>query len=189
MSDIKSENITPIYLDITDDSSIDKLIEFVKDKKISIIINCAGGSNSYTEHIYKQNRSNLIEAFNLNTASTLSLINQMLPYIDMDNDPIIINITSIAGHEIFNADSAYTIAKHSQSIMSKILRKDLSPMGIRVTELAPSSVNSIRNNDLFDRTLEPEDIADLIFYICSVKKHVDINYISIGHVKELPFLT
>lgn len=130
-----------------------------------------------------------MDAFNLNTASTLNLINKVIPHISLDNSPIIINITSVAGHEVFDGDAGYTIAKHSQSIMSKILRKDLAPMGIRVTEIAPSSVNSYNNNDMEGRSISTKDLSDLVFYICNTNKYVDINYISISHVKELPFLS
>jgi NADP-dependent 3-hydroxy acid dehydrogenase YdfG len=48
-------------------------------------------------------------------------------------------------------------------------------------------VNSQDNPGMSDKSLDPSDIADIVSYICNTKKHVDINSISIGHVKEIPF--
>ena len=125
--------------------------------------------------------------FILNTSSTFNLTKAVVPKMSPSDNPIIINITSIAGHEIFNATPSYTIAKHAQSVLTDILRRDLSQYNIRVSEIIPSSVNSQDSLEMSDKSLHPSDIADIVSYICNTKKHVDINSISIGHVKEIPF--
>jgi len=184
----ESRNIIPFKLDITDNDSISGLSKYISDKSISILVNCAGGGTSeFKDNILNQNAEDISSDFILNTSSTFNLIKSVVPKMNISDNPIIINITSIAGHEILNATPSYTIAKHAQSVLTNILRRDLAKSGVRVSEIIPSSVNSHNNPSMSDKCLDPSDIADIVSYICNTKKHVDINSISIGHVKEIPF--
>ena len=184
----ESRNVIPFKLDITDPNSINGLVDFISDKTISIIVNCAGGGTSeFKSNILHQSFDDINNDFILNASSTFNLTKAVVPRMSPSDNPIIINITSISGHEIFNASPSYTIAKHAQSVLTDILRRDLAQYGIRVSEIIPSSVNSHNNPEMSDRTLNPSDIADIVTYICNTKKHVDVNSISIGHVKEIPF--
>lgn len=184
----ESRNVIPFSLDITDPNSINRLIDFISNKTISVLVNCAGGGTSeFKNNILHQNFDDMNNDFILNTSSTFNLTKAVVPKMSPSDNPIIINITSIAGHEIFNATPSYTIAKHAQSVLTDILRRDLSQYNIRVSEIIPSSVNSQDSLEMSDKSLHPSDIADIVSYICNTKKHVDINSISIGHVKEIPF--
>lgn len=184
----ESRNIIPFRLDITDPNSINGLIDFISNKTISVLVNCAGGGTSeFKNNILHQNFDDMNNDFILNASSTFNLTKAIVPKMSPSDNPIIINITSIAGHEIFNATPSYTIAKHAQSVLTDILRRDLSQHNIRVSEIIPSSVNSQGDSGISDKSLDPSDIADIVSYICNTKKHVDINSISIGHVKEIPF--
>lgn len=105
-----------------------------------------------------------------------------------ENNPIIINITSIAAHQIFQSSSTYTVSKHSQSILSQILRRDLSNIGIRLTEVVPGSVNS-HDDPNQNISITPNDVADLIFYLLNINSNVNINRVYLSHLKEIPFLS
>ncbi len=129
----------------------------------------------------------LENAFKINSSSTFNLTKNIVPLLINSENPIIINITSVSGYEVFRASSAYTIAKHAESVLTKILRRDLSNLGIKVTEIVPSSVNS-HEDPLQKNSISPNDIADIVYFICSLDKTVNINSISVGNVKELPFL-
>lgn len=184
----ESKNVIPFKLDITDTNSIAGLVNFISNKTISVLVNCAGGGTSeFKNNILHQSFDDINNDFILNTSSTFNLTKSVIPKMSPSDNPIVINITSIVGHEIFNSTPSYTIAKHSQSVLTSILRRDLAQSNIRVSEIIPSSVNSQNNPDMSDKSLDPSDIADIVYYICNTKKHVDINSISIGHVKEIPF--
>jgi NADP-dependent 3-hydroxy acid dehydrogenase YdfG len=105
-----------------------------------------------------------------------------------EENPIIINITSIAGYQIFRSSSPYTMSKHSQAIMSKILRRDLAPHGIRLTEFVPGSVNSHKDSSQ-SGSIMPEDIAEIVSFIVKSKSPVNINTIYVSHIKDVPFLS
>lgn len=106
----------------------------------------------------------------------------------LDFNPIVINITSISAYQIFNCSSAYTISKHSESVMSKILRRDLAQKGIRLTEIVPGTVNSYEdpNNQI---SISTNDVSDLIEFILNTDGNVNINTVFLSHTKEVPFLS
>jgi NADP-dependent 3-hydroxy acid dehydrogenase YdfG len=80
------------------------------------------------------------------------------------------------------------MSKHSQAIMSKILRRDLAPHGIRLTELVPGSVNSHRDNSQ-SGSIMPEDVAEIVSFIVKSKSPVNINTIYVSHILDVPFLS
>lgn len=184
-----NNNIIPYQLDISNKEEIINFKNYIADKKISILVNCAGGGGGpYFNDILQEEPEYLENAFKTNASSTFNLTKNVVPSLINSDNPIVVNITSVSGHEVFRASSAYTIAKHSESILTKILRRDLSNLGIKVTELIPSSVNS-HKDPLQQNSISPEDIADIVYFICSLDKSININSISVGHIKELPFLS
>lgn len=185
---LSSQNIIPFELDITDSSSIQNLIDSI-DGDIYGLINCAGGGGGPMKFdILEEEQEFLDKSFNLNVSSTFNLIKAIAPKMKRSHNPIVINITSIAGEQIFRCSSAYTISKHAQSVMSKILRRDLSAQGIRMTEVLPGSVNSHRQENE-NSSIMPEDIADAISFIVKSKGSVNVNAIYISHLLDIPFLS
>jgi 3-hydroxy acid dehydrogenase/malonic semialdehyde reductase len=184
-----SSNIKPYQLDISNKKEVENFLEFLNNEPVSILINCAGGGGGpYFNNILQEESEYLENAFKLNTASTFNLTKSLVPFMKSSINPLIINITSISAHEIFPSSSSYTIAKHSESVLTKILRRDLLPLGIRVTEMIPNSVNS-HEDPLQSTAIKPEDVAEVVNFICHLRETVNINSISLGHVKELPFLS
>lgn len=176
-------------MDITDKNSIDKFLEKINNLEIYSLINCAGGGGGpMYNNILQEEKEYLNNAFNLNTSSTFNLIKNIYPKMKIENNPIIVNITSISANQIFRCSSAYTISKHAESIMSKILRRDLADLNIRLTEILPSSVNSYEDPDNKNSIL-PEDIADLVYFMLNNSGNVNLNTVYVSHTKEVPFLS
>lgn len=100
----------------------------------------------------------------------------------------IINIDSTAGKEVYPKGNVYCASKHAVDAISKSMRIDLVSHGIKVTNLCPGMVETefsiVRfHGDLekaekvYDgfEVLRPEDVADTLFYVASLPKHVCIN--------------
>ena len=187
---IAKENpgIVPFELDITDKSSIKKLIDSI-DGDVYGLVNCAGGGGGPMNlDILDEEQDFLDKSFNLNVSSTFNLIKSTLPKMQGESNPIVINVTSIAAEQIFRCSSAYTISKHAQSVMSRVLRRDLSSRGIRLTEILPGSVNSYREEGNAS-SIMPEDIADIVSFIVKSKGTVNVNAIYVSHLLDVPFLS
>jgi NADP-dependent 3-hydroxy acid dehydrogenase YdfG len=99
----------------------------------------------------------------------------------------IINIGSIAGHEVYPAGNVYCATKHAVDALTKGLRFDLVDTPLRVSTVDPGLVETefsqVRFRGDTDRAkkvyqgftpLRPDDIADAIYWIASRPAHVQI---------------
>jgi 3-hydroxy acid dehydrogenase / malonic semialdehyde reductase len=100
----------------------------------------------------------------------------------------IINISSIAGKEAYPNGSVYCGTKHAVSAISKAMRIELMPQGIKVSTIAPGAVNTefsmvrfhgdkIKADQVyagFDPLLA-KDIAETILFVISRPAHVNID--------------
>lgn len=100
----------------------------------------------------------------------------------------IINIGSIAGKEAYPGGNVYCATKHAIDGLTKAMRIDLLPHGIRVGQLAPGAAETefslvrfkgdqAKADKVYDgfKPLSPADIADALWYMANVPPHVNIN--------------
>ncbi|MCD6331867.1 MAG: SDR family NAD(P)-dependent oxidoreductase [Bacteroidales bacterium] len=104
----------------------------------------------------------------------------------------IVNISSIAGKEVYSKGSVYCATKHAVEALTKGMRLDLLPFGIKVSSVSPGAVNTefsmVRfkgDHDRADKVYEgfipltAEDVADAVHYILTRPSHVNIQDILI----------
>ena len=104
----------------------------------------------------------------------------------------IVNIGSIAGKEVYENGNVYCASKHAVDALSKAMRIDLVKHNIRVTNIAPGLVETefslvrFKGDNMKAETpytgmkpLTGEDIADVIYYSCTLPDHVTLNDIVI----------
>ena len=100
----------------------------------------------------------------------------------------IVNISSIAGKEVYPNGNVYCATKHAVDALSKGMRMDLLKHNIKVTQICPGAVETefslVRFHDDADRAktvyegyeaLVAKDIADCIWFAVSRPVHVNIN--------------
>ncbi len=100
----------------------------------------------------------------------------------------IINIGSIAGKDVYANGNVYCATKFAVDALTKGMRIDLLEHNIKVSQIAPGAVETEfslvrfhgdkeKANNVY-KGFEPligEDIADIIWYIANLPKHVNIN--------------
>jgi 3-hydroxy acid dehydrogenase/malonic semialdehyde reductase len=104
----------------------------------------------------------------------------------------IINIGSIAGHELYPGGNVYCATKFAVRALSKGLRLDLSGTPIRVSEVAPGMVETefsiVRFHGDTERAgkvyqgltpLGPDDIADAVVWCATRPLHVNVSDVMI----------
>ncbi|MDA3942011.1 MAG: SDR family NAD(P)-dependent oxidoreductase [Bacteroidetes bacterium] len=117
----------------------------------------------------------------------------------------IINIGSIAGKEAYPGGNVYCATKHAIDGLTKAMRIDLLPYGIRVSQVAPGAVetafslvrykgNQSQAKKVYDGfvPLNAADVADALWFVANVPAHVNINDLvimptaqaSAGHIKR-----
>lgn len=100
----------------------------------------------------------------------------------------IINIGSIAGRETYPNGNVYCATKYAVDSLSKGMRMDLLPHGIKVSQIAPGAVETefsvVRFKGDQERAdgvykgyqpLSPEDIAGAVYYVATLPPHININ--------------
>jgi short-subunit dehydrogenase len=147
----------------------DKISALAQAYPIDFLINCAG--MGYTAHLRDIPLDDWQQVMNLNLTSVFECIQGVLPAMRDRQCGTIINVVSIAGHQVFPSWGAYCVSKFGLMALSKTLAIEERSQGIRVTALCPGSVNTplwdtptVQAD--FDRTamLIPEIVAQSIIY-------------------------
>jgi NADP-dependent 3-hydroxy acid dehydrogenase YdfG len=105
----------------------------------------------------------------------------------MGEGGFIVNIGSIAGHEAYANGNVYCASKAAVAMLTRTMRLDLLPRGIRVAEVAPGMVETEFSEVRFKgdeakaanvykgvQPLTAADIADLIQFMVTRPPHVQI---------------
>lgn len=100
----------------------------------------------------------------------------------------IVNLCSIAGKEAYANGNVYCATKHAVDALTKGMRIDLLPYGIRVSQICPGAVETefsiVRFKGDVNRAdnvykgftpLTAMDVADAIMYMVKCPPHVNIN--------------
>jgi NADP-dependent 3-hydroxy acid dehydrogenase YdfG len=100
----------------------------------------------------------------------------------------IVNIGSTAGREVYPRGNVYCASKHAVDALTKGMRQDLLPHGIKVTQIAPGlaetefSLVRFHGDEQKARApyqglvpLRGEDIANLVWFAATLPPHVCIN--------------
>ena len=103
--------------------------------------------------------------------TSLFLVTQAaLPLLRRGRDPHLVNILSVSSRVAFAKCSAYTASKFGAMGLTQVLRKELAPLGIRVSAVLPGSTNT-RMADEFDfpvdrkKLLQPVDVAEAVLAV------------------------
>jgi NADP-dependent 3-hydroxy acid dehydrogenase YdfG len=109
----------------------------------------------------------------------------------------IINISSIAGIEVYPNGAVYCASKHAVSAITKGLRIDLIKDGIKVSSVSPGLAETefsiVRYHGDEEKAkavytglvpLNAEDIADTVEFIVTRPAHVSINDIQINPAQQ-----
>jgi len=138
----ESENLRKVYLDVTDQSSIDSFIHNIisKEGKIDVLINCAAmlvlGSVEDTG-IDEYER-----VLNTNLIGTIRMCKSVLPHMRVSHNGLIINFSSIMGLLAIPFQSAYSSSKFAIEGFTEALSMEAKPFGIKVTLIEPTDHKS-----------------------------------------------
>lgn len=185
--------IYPFQLDVREPAQVKQAINELPSewKKIDVLLNNAGlaaGLDPLPEG-HLEDWENMI---NTNLKGLLYVTQAVLPTMLNHNEGHIINIGSIAGHEIYPKGAVYCATKAAVKTLTQGLRMDLLGTQIRVSTVDPGAVHtqfsevrfkgdSKRANAVYEgmQPLTPDDIADAIIYCATRPLHVNISEIII----------
>jgi NADP-dependent 3-hydroxy acid dehydrogenase YdfG len=196
LAEIKTEleqkyngEVQTIELDITDRRSVIVAVNSLPEafQKIDVLINNAGLALGL-DTIQDGNPEDWDRMIDTNVKGLLNVSHVIMPLMIRQGRGHIINIGSIAGREVYQKGNVYCATKAAVDSISKAMRIDLLPHGIKVTQIAPGAVETefsiVRFSGDEDRAksvykgfepLHPDDIAEVVHYAASMPPHVNIN--------------
>ncbi|WP_394236496.1 SDR family oxidoreductase [Niallia oryzisoli] len=176
-----------IRTDVTDKAAVEGLAAKTKEAfgSIDILVNNAGVMLlSYIKNDLIDEWTRMVD---VNIKGVLHGIHAVLPTMLEQNTGHIINISSVAGHEVTRTSTVYSATKYAVRALSMGLEKEFSTTGLRVTNISPGAVESELREHITDeevranlgnkkRTLlEAEDIANAIVYAVLQPEYVNVN--------------
>lgn len=181
------------FIDVRDRKSVIDFVEALPDqwKNIEILINNAGLSRGL-DKIYEGKYEDWEEMIDTNIKGMLYVSRAVIPGMVERKKGTIINIGSIAGHEVYPGGNVYCATKHAVDALTKGMRIDLVNTQIRVCSVDPGLVETefslVRfhgNQERAKKTYEniiplsPDDVAKVILFVANQPKHVQIANITI----------
>lgn len=110
------------------------------------------------------------QTFQVNTMAPFILCRECLPALRKSDLATIINIGSVVAIKGYDGQAAYGASKHALLGFTKVLAREVQPLGIRVHAINPGAVATemvgVMRPDL-DPTglIDPDDIADWILFL------------------------
>lgn len=159
--------------------------------KPDVLVNNAGGALG-KEPIQEGSIEDWDAMIDANVKGLLYVTRTILPLMCQNGGGHVVNLCSIAGKQVYGEGNVYCASKHAVDAISKAIRIDALPFGIKVTNICPGAVETEFSIVRFHgdekkaaatyqgfTPLRAEDIADTIFYCVSLPKHVCINDLTI----------
>ncbi len=182
-----------IPLDVRDRKKIEKNFGNLPDnfKNIDVLVNNAGLALGLSPS-YETNLDEWENMVETNIKGLMYCTRIILPEMVKKNSGHIVNIGSIAGSTPYPGANVYGATKAFVEQFSRNLRSDLHGKNIRVTNIAPGLAETefsiVRFNgdkekasNIYEGTdpLTPGDIAEIIYWVVSLPKHVNINHLEV----------
>jgi 3-hydroxy acid dehydrogenase/malonic semialdehyde reductase len=184
-------NILTLILDIRDKIAITEACKQLSSEwaNIDILINNAGvalGKDKFQDAAM----DDLETMIDTNIKGTLFLTKNILPLMLARNQGHIVNIGSIAGHEVYPGGATYCATKFAIGAFTDGLKKDLLGTAIRVNLISPGMVKTdlsrVRFKDDQEKVdavyanmtpLSATDIAETVLFCVTRAAHVNISEI------------
>jgi serine 3-dehydrogenase len=160
-------------------------------KSIDILVNNAGLSRGL-DKLHEGKLQDWEEMIDTNIKGLLYVTRQVLPGMVARKNGHVLNLGSIAGHQVYPGGNVYCATKSAVNTLSHAMRMDLLGTGVRVCSIEPGLVQTEFSEVRFHgdkekagtvyrntRPLRPEDVAEAAVFAAQRPPHVDISEIII----------
>src|SRR5690606_17356012 len=160
-------------------------------KNIDVLINNAGNAHGLSS-FQEAEIADLDAMIDSNVKGLIYVTKACLPYLQTSNNAHIVNLSSIAGKQAYANGATYCASKWAVEALTKGMRLDFLPLGIKVTSIAPGAVETEFSLVRFKgdtqkaanvyKGFEPltaQDIAENIAFVINQPKHVQVADVTI----------
>ena len=177
-----------LCFDVSVNSEVTRSISSLpkKWKNINVLINNAG--NAHGMDLFQDgNIDDWDKMIDINVKGLMYVTKAIVNSMIKNSTGHIINIGSLAGKEVYPKGNIYCASKYAVKAISESLRLDLNKHNIKVSEINPGLVETSFSNVRFKgdtqtaknvykgyEALQANDIAEIISFVISRPKHVNI---------------
>ena len=177
-----------LELDVRDRDAVERAVGSLPPAwdHIDILLNNAGLSRGLVK-LHAGEIQDWEEMIDTNVKGLLYVTRAILPGMVARNSGHVINMGSIAGHELYPSGNVYCASKYAVTAISQGLRMDLLGTNVRVSSVDPGLVETEFSEVRFRgdkaraaktyanmRPLKGEDIAEIVIFCATRPLHVDI---------------
>lgn len=159
--------------DLSEKEEVKKFAAFVKslNRKIDVLVNNTG--YFIPGQVHNEPEGTLEGMIDTNLYSAYYLTRYLIGSMIHEKDGYIFNMCSIASIMAYPNGGAYTVSKFALLGLTKVLREEMKPYGIRVTAVLPGATltASWEGVDLpAERFMKAADVADAMFSAFALSK-------------------
>ena len=187
-TDFKVETL-PLCFDIRDNEACINAFHSLPEyfQHIDILVNNAGlaaGASPFQD----SDLADYEQMIDTNVKGLLYVSRLVTPRMVARKAGHIINLSSIAGHEVYANGAAYCASKHAVMAITKTMRIELLPYGIKVSSISPGMVDTEFSTVRFKGDKEKADnvykgltplyaidIAEAVLFMATRPTHVNID--------------
>lgn len=181
-------NVHILQFDVRYKEEVQKAFENLPEdvNQIDILINNAGNAHGL-QSIQEGSIEDWDAMIDGNVKGLLYVTKEIIPQMVERKEGFILNIGSIAGKEVYPNGNVYCASKFAVDALNKGMRIDLNQHNIRVCAIHPGLVETEFSDVRFKgdsqraktvykgyKALQPEDIADIIYFVVTRPYHVNI---------------
>ena len=192
--EIRSEHqveVSTHAFDVRDREAVTKAMAGAKAllSKLDILVNNAGLALAL-DPIQSGNADDWDQMIDTNVKGLLYVTRAALPGMLERGRGHVVNIGSVAGHQVYAGGAVYAATKFAVRAISDALRHDVLGTGIRVTNVEPGLAETefsivrfkgdeARASAVYEGTqpLRPEDVADAVHWAVTRPPHVNVQSI------------
>jgi len=175
-------------LDVRDREDVFRYVEELKEEGIipDILINNAGLAAGLGK-LHEGSFEDWDRMMDTNVKGLLNVSRAVIPLMVERNRGHVVNVGSIAGHQVYPGGNVYNASKFAVRALSEGMNADLLGTDIRVSTVSPGAVRTEFSDIRFhgdrekaDRVydgytpLSGEDVAECILFIINAPEHVNI---------------
>lgn len=163
---LKNKNIIALSVDLSLESDIIKITDFVKSnwKKVDILINNAGKLTNKPFH--KTSTQDFLDVYKVNVFAVAELTRQLIPFLKKGSHVVTISsMGGIQGSMKFPGLSAYSSSKGAVITLSELLAEEYKDAGISFNVLALGAVQTEMLAEAFPDYKAPTSALEMANYI------------------------
>ncbi|GAB3944788.1 SDR family oxidoreductase [Spirosoma harenae] len=179
---INGPNLFPFAADLSSRSGVNNLLEYIQtlNRPVDVLVNNTGVF--LPGQIHNEAEGTFEQVMNTNVASAYHLTRGLVGEMMSRRQGHIFMMCSTASITAYTNGGSYCISKFALLGMSRVLREELKPHGVKVTAVLPGATltASWEGTDLpEERFMKPEDVADSVWGAFSLSKSAVVEEILI----------